>query len=677
MFCRFVRSKTVLLALSCAVVASRVGAVETSSAPLTVIVMDPLSKRLACACVKDYAQRDYAALGDYLTAKLGRPVRIVEGETLQKGLMQAEKSSVALIIAKDSVARHDAPGEGLSLRPLAQLSGQDGKTTLTGLFVVRKNDAAKDLAALAGREFFFGSEAEIEKHGAALDALRIAGVPPPAELQTRAGCNQAILDLIDSTNNPPPVAVISSYALPLVTGCGISDKESLRVIGETKPAPFITVFATENLDATTEAKVVKALLAVRKDKALRKMMETKSGFVPAKPKPPAPKTAVTVDWPQWLGPGRNGQAAWLPEVLPDPPRFIWRKQLDSPGLAGLVVSGGRVIVSGRDATGKADVFQCMDAASGRELWRLTYAAEGELDYGASPRATPLILDGCVYLFGAFGHFHCVRLSDGVVQWKKDICKTFNARPPKWGYAASPLAVDGKLILAPGGAEASLVALDPKTGREIWRCAGRPAAYASFVHATAGGHQELIGYDESTLGGWELQTGRRLWEIRPENEGDFNVPTPQIVDGRLFVATENNGARLYDFNPDGTIKPSPVAKNDLLSPDSATPVASGRFIVGCRAGLQCLDHRSGLTPAAGSGDPAFSEFASIIAAGDRVLVTTREGEMLLVRVSGERCEILGRQFPFGEGGEIYSAPALVGSRLFLRNNHEIACFELTP
>jgi hypothetical protein len=77
------------------------------------------------------------------------------------------------------------------------------------------------------------------------------------------------------------------------------------------------------------------------------------------------------------------------------------------------------------------------------------------------------------------------------------------------------------------------------------------------------------------------------------------------------------------------------------------------------------------------DAAFADFATIMVAGDRALITTRAGELLLVRVNGGGCEILGRQFPFGEGGEIYSAPALAGTRLFLRNNHEIGCVELAP
>jgi outer membrane protein assembly factor BamB/ABC-type phosphate/phosphonate transport system substrate-binding protein len=650
-------------------------AAETNSA-ITVMVMDPLSKRLACACVKGYAQRDYALLGQHLTERLGRPVRIVEGETLQKGLMQAEKSSVLLIIGKDSVVRQEAPGEGLTVRPLAGLSGQDGKTTLTGLFVVRKQDPARKLADLAGREFFFGPEAEAEKHGAALEALRAAGVTPPARLETRAGCNQAILDLNESTNQPAPVAIISSYALPLVTGCGLSDKEALRVVGETKPVPFITVFGTEQLDAATEAQVLKALLEVRKDKPLRKALETKSGFLPYKPALAGPKTASTEDWPQWLGPSRNGQAAWLPEKLPEPARFLWRKPLDSPGLAGLSVSEGRVVVPGRDSADQSDVFQCLDAATGVEVWRLSYGAEGKLDYGAAPRATPLIHDGRVYLLGAFGDLHCVQLKDGAVLWRRQLRDDYGARPPRWGYAASPLLADGKLILAPGAEAASLVALDPKTGEERWRCAGRPAAYASFIRANAGGRTQVIGYDATTLGGWEAATGKRLWELRPENDGDFNVPTPQMVNDKLFVATENNGARLYAFHRDGTLNPSPVGANDRLRPDCATPIAVGRFVIGCANELLCLDAADGLKASSASNDPAFADFAAIVASGDRALLVTRGGEVLLVRANEGGCRILSRQFPFGEG-EIYAAPALSGTRLLLRNSREVGCLELGP
>jgi outer membrane protein assembly factor BamB len=121
------------------------------------------------------------------------------------------------------------------------------------------------------------------------------------------------------------------------------------------------------------------------------------------------------------------------------------------------------LVSDRDPDDHRDMFHAFDEHSGERRWTLDYEAEGSLDYGNSPRATPLVHDGHAFLLGAFGHLHCVRLGDGEVVWRRHLRDEFEAQDELvWGVSASPLIVDGKLIVSPGGPEASLVALDPAT-----------------------------------------------------------------------------------------------------------------------------------------------------------------------------------------------------------------------
>jgi outer membrane protein assembly factor BamB len=144
----------------------------------------------------------------------------------------------------------------------------------------------------------------------------------------------------------------------------------------------------------------------------------------------------------------------------------------------------------------------------------------------------------------------------------------------WGFCSSPLVADGRLIVNPGAPNASLVALDPATGAEVWRCPGNPAGHASFVMADISGVRQVIGYDNATLGGWDPVTGKRLWSLAPEVTGDFNVPTPVLVKGtvlHLLVATEMNGTRLHAFRADGTIDPKPLGQRREPAPDMATPV----------------------------------------------------------------------------------------------------------
>ena len=123
---------------------------------------------------------------------------------------------------------------------------------------------------------------------------------------------------------------------------------------------------------------------------------------------------------------------------------------------------------------------------------------------------------------------------------------------------------------------------------IWKTPGGPPGYGSLILGTFGGVRQIVGHDADSLGGWDPNTGQRLWTLVPEKKGDYNVPTPIDVFGRLLVATENNGTRLYNFSPNGQIRPVPVEQTHALAPDTSTPVVVDGLVFGCFHGLFCLD-----------------------------------------------------------------------------------------
>lgn len=333
-----------------------------------------------------------------------------------------------------------------------------------------------------------------------------------------------------------------------------------------------------------------------------------------------------------------------------------------------------VIIADRDVGETQDIWRCLDAELGLELWHVAYDAVGDLDYGNSPRATPLIHGDHVYLQGAFGHLHCVELGTGQVVWQRDLTAEFDGVIPIWGYAASPLMAGGKLIVNPAGPEAFLVALDPADGGVIWQTPGGETAYSSFIVAELGGVRQFIGYDKETLGGWSVADGRRLWQLGPEFRGDFNVPTPVVVGDRLLVTTENNGTRLYEFDDAGIIKPQPLARHQGLSPDSSTPVVTGGRVYGVWNRLYCLDAAT-LEEHWSARDRTFWDYASLIACDDSVLVITTKGELYLVADDPDEYRLLARMPAITDGSEVHSHPALVGTRLFLRSATGVSCVEL--
>ena len=352
-------------------------------------------------------------------------------------------------------------------------------------------------------------------------------------------------------------------------------------------------------------------------------------------------------------------------------------------MGGVAANAEFVILGGRNAKNTHDVFRCFDATDGTPLWSHTYQAEGELDYGNSPRATPLFYKDMVILLGAFGDLSCLDIETGLPLWQINIRKKFNATNDlKWGTCASPLFVDNKLIINPGANDASIVALDPETGKVLWKTKGEAHAYASFIVAKLGGVRQLVGYDKKSLGGWDVATGKRLWKVVPKRRGDFNVPTPQVIRGKLFTATENNGARLFAFDKQGIINPKPAAVYEDLAPDMSSPVVVGERLYCVNNDLYCLDASNGHLKELWLGeDEALGEYAAIIASRTHLLIIGRGGELLLVDATADSFKIVSRLKPFSQGSEEsnnaqhYAHPALVGTKLYIRNEHEIVCLEL--
>lgn len=644
--------------------------------PIAIIVMDPLAKELACACVRGYAQRDYHKLAAHLSKQLGRRTIVSFSDNLADSITKLAPEQEVIVIAKQSVVEHDAEAAQFKYRALARLTGEDGSTTLTGFFVAKHTDVAAKLADLEGRRVIFGSANADEKYSAAIAALKAAGVRPPSKIETRDACSDAAIDVLDSTEQPPPIGVISSYALPLLEGCGSIKKGDLKIVGRTEPVPFVAVFVGDSMLEARRQKLSEALLGVSKNAKLLKALETKNGFVPMSEKNPAePKSAANHEWPGWRGPGRDGHVPRLPARLPASARLLWKKPAMNGGLAGLAVAQGCVIVADRDPADERDVFRCLNADTGELRWLVEYRASGKLDYGQFPRATPVIHDGKAYLLGAFGDLRCVNLANGKVLWKRNFVRNLDGRLPKWGTCSTPLIADDLLIVNPGGPQASLVALNPRTGRIRWKSPGQPAAYSSFITARLGGRLQIVGYDEFSLGGWDPKTGERLWKLVPPIEGDFNVPTPLVVDDKLLVATENNGTRLYGFDADGKIIPQPLAAYADLSPDTATPISANGRLFGCHLGLHCLDLHNNLKCLWRSEDKAFDGHVSFFAATDSVLVVALNGECLLLAAKGDRLDVLSRLRLFADDAEIFSHPALVGNKLYVRGPESICCFDL--
>lgn len=282
----------VLAALLFAVASSSSFAGE-SGTPLTLVVMDPLAAPLACDCVQGYAQRKYEKLAEYLQAKLGRTVQVVFAESLHKALKEEKAPSIDIVVGKHSVILADLKSLKRSGTPIASLTGMDGSTTMRGLFVVRKEDPAQNLSDLRGKGYrvLLGPAENDEKYAAPLAVLKSQEIAIPQQEEICKSCGDAASRLLELPKTTRAVAAISSYAEPLLEGCGSIKKGDIRVIGKTPPMPFVSAFTTDSVPVEQQKVIQKALLEINLNAPLLIALETRDGFVKfRKPKPPTKAT---------------------------------------------------------------------------------------------------------------------------------------------------------------------------------------------------------------------------------------------------------------------------------------------------------------------------------------------------------------------------------------------------
>ncbi|PYV39454.1 MAG: alcohol dehydrogenase [Acidobacteria bacterium] len=241
---------------------------------------------------------------------------------------------------------------------------------------------------------------------------------------------------------------------------------------------------------------------------------------------------TVTDWPQFLGPERNG--VYLGPALAESwssggPRVVWKKEVGQ-GFSGPVVTQGRVILFHRVAD--QEVVESLDARTGNPQWRYAYPTSYRDDFGfdPGPRAAPVVAGDIVYTFGAEGQLHAVSLASGKKIWSEDTMRRFGVAKGFFGAAGSPLVEDGKVIANIGGRGAGIVAFDAKTGKVLWKATDDEASYSSPAGATIGGRRSSVFLTRARLIGLDPATGQvqfqRPWRARQSTS--VNAATPLII-----------------------------------------------------------------------------------------------------------------------------------------------------
>ena len=263
------------------------------------------------------------------------------------------------------------------------------------------------------------------------------------------------------------------------------------------------------------------------------------------------------DWPQYLGPRRDavypGQALTL--AWPSGgPKVLWRKRDIGAGMSGLVAAKGRVVLF--HEVNRYDTIECLDAKTGKSLWKNNYASSFVPGYGsgAGPRATPAIVGGKVYTMGGQGIVVCTDLATGKTLWKVDAQKSYRASDGFFGMACSPLVEGNAVLLNIGGeAGAGIIALDKNNGKLLWKTLDDEASYSSPVMATLHGKRRAVFFTRTGMAVVNPANGsidfQNRWRARIH--ASVNAAAPLVVGERIFITSSyNTGALVVQAATDG-------------------------------------------------------------------------------------------------------------------------------
>ena len=387
---------------------------------------------------------------------------------------------------------------------------------------------------------------------------------------------------------------------------------------------------------------------------------------------------VATDWPQVLGPQRNGTYSGPPLAEAwgaSGPKVVWRKQVGQ-AFAGPALVQNRVLLFHR--IGNEEVLESLDAKTGAPVWRYAYPTNYRDDFGfdEGPRAVPVVADGIVYTFGAQGQLHAVDLAKGTRVWSEDTMKRFNVPKGYFGAAGSPLVEGGRVIANVGGDKAGIVAFDAKTGKVVWTATEDDASYSSGMAATIGGRRSAVFLTRDNLIGLDPGTGavlfQRRWRARIA--ASVNAATPLVVGDSIFVSAEY-GPGAGVLRVEGSKLVDVWTSDEVLSNHYATSVYHDGHLYGFHGrqefgpSLRAVDFKTGAVKWTQDQFRA----GSITLAGDKLLIVREGGELILAPASPQAFRPLARAQVLP--GVLRPLPAIADGFVYLRNENTLVCLDL--
>jgi outer membrane protein assembly factor BamB len=384
--------------------------------------------------------------------------------------------------------------------------------------------------------------------------------------------------------------------------------------------------------------------------------------------------AIRNYWTNFRGPNRDGRYEEMEVSTNWPaqgPPLLW-KQPVGLGFASFVIAD-KLAYTIEQRRGKETVA-AYDVDTGRELWTQSWNAEYGDSTGDGPRATPTWDEGRIYALGATGELRCLDAKTGAVIWGKNILSDNQATNLQWAMAASPLVVDDKVIVLPGGsANNSVVAYNKMTGAPVWKSQSDRAAYVSPMLVTLAGRRQIVIVSASRAFGLEPGNGSLLWSYGWGTDMGINVAQPIMVDANHFFISSGygKGAALVEVTGSGNaFNARTIWENVNMKNKFNSSVLYQGYVYGLDEGiLTCVDVKTGERKWKGGR----YGYGQVLLASGHLIVSSDAGDLVLVRATPDQHTEVARFSAIQ--GKTWNYPAIAGGRLLVRNGNEMAAYNI--
>ena len=390
---------------------------------------------------------------------------------------------------------------------------------------------------------------------------------------------------------------------------------------------------------------------------------------------PAVLAKGDVYWTGFRGPNRDGHydgrailTNWPKEGL----KLVWRQPVGG-GYGSFSVAEGRAYTI--EQRREYEVVTAYAISDGRELWTNGWPDRFyEPIGGEGPRSTPTFDEGRIYAMGGCGEFCCLEASTGRLIWRHNIIVEAHAEVPTYGAAVSPLVVNEKVIVLPGGTNGqSVAAYNKLTGAVIWKSLSEKAAYTSPMLVTLAGQPQLLIVSARSVMGVLVENGQLLWHLPWLVDNDNAIAQPAVLGTNRFLLSGGYGKGCTAFEvgqANGVFSAHEVWHNTYLKNKFSSSVLYGGYIYGLDdETLTCLD--------AMSGERKWREgrygYGQLLLAGGKLVILSASGELALAEANPGQYNELARFQAIH--GKTWDEPGISDGKIFIRNSMEMACFEI--